>query len=86
MISSAEQKLTDIIITYSGKNNLKEINDNTILILDLEYDSINLIQMIIEIEKEFNIEFEDEDFILEKISNYSVLKKSILRKLSTSII
>lgn len=86
MISSAEQKLTDIIITYSGKNNLKEINDNTNLILDLEYDSINLIQMIIEIEKEFNIEFEDEDFILEKISNYSVLKKSILRKLSTSII
>ena len=36
------------------------INDNTDLILDLGFDSFSIIQLIADIESEFNIEIEDE--------------------------
>ncbi len=44
-----------------------DIQDAHNLIQDLEYDSIDLVNLIVELEKEFDIEFSDHELLLEKL-------------------
>lgn len=45
----------------------QDIEDTYNLIQDLEYDSIDLVNLIVELEKEFDIEFSDHELLLEKL-------------------
>ena len=53
------------------------IKDSSILIEDLGYDSIQFIQLIIDLEKEFNIEFNDEMILMESLSTIEKLISTI---------
>lgn len=44
------------------------ISDNSHLIEDLEYDSVDLMQLLIDIEDEFGIDFLNADLLTEKLS------------------
>jgi len=77
---NVENQLYDIIrrnisVIYENVN----ITDETELIRDLGFDSITIIQLILDVEESFNIEFDDEAEY-EDISVIKNLKKYIIRK------
>lgn len=73
MSNSLRDRLIKLVITNASDNTDVVINDNTDLIIDLSYDSISTIELIIDIEKEFNINFPEEFLVLEKIRCFSSL-------------
>ena len=55
MATLCEQKLKKIIADCGTGIDVSEIDNGTDLLVDLKYDSISIIQMIIEIENQFDI-------------------------------
>ena len=70
-------ELKKIIATYVAVNDISDINENTNLIEDLDMDSVGLISLIVEIEKNFSIHFEENELLVENITNYKNLLKYI---------
>ena len=71
-------ELKRIIIRISGEDLLlDDISCETILTSDLEFNSVKMISLIVEIESFFNIRFDDEDLDLGKISVYGSLYKMV---------
>lgn len=61
-----------IKIIKANASNLTEecnISKDTKLIEDLKYDSVDLVQLIVDIEEEFGISLDEEYMISEKINN-----------------
>ena len=75
-----ENKLIELVIA-NGKDIIKreDINDNTDFAENLGYDSLEMINLIIGLEKEFKIEFSAEDLAIENLKKYGGLKR-ILQK------
>lgn len=77
-----ERKLKELIVditTEEVDNN--SIDTNTDLINDLGFDSIEIIELIVEIENEFKIEIDDDDINMNILTTYSELLSMIERKL-----
>lgn len=72
-----DRELKKIIATYVAVNDISDINENTNLIEDLDMDSVGLISLIVEIEKKFSIHFEENELLVENITNYKNLLKYI---------
>lgn len=77
-----EEKLRNIIVSCCDSIDVKQINDDTDLVQDFEFDSINIIQLVVKLETEFDIEIDDDDLILEKLSLYKGLAEIIEKKIS----
>lgn len=60
---------------------ISEINDNTVLTKDLGFNSVQIISLIVEIESQFDIEIDDEDLDIEKLTVFKTLSDMILNKL-----
>ena len=79
-----DKKLKSIIITIATHvaqdvdENL--INENTILTSELGYDSVQIIELIVALEDEFNIEIDDDDLDIENLTNYGNLYEMICKK------
>lgn len=84
-----ENKVVDIerilknMIIDIGKTEKKvnEITGESSLTIDFGYDSIKLVELIVEIENEFCIELEDEDLNIENISVYRCLLDMVTDKI-----
>lgn len=78
-----EKRLKSIIMNVA-LNGIREedISKDTILTIDLGYDSIKLVELVVEIENEFNIIMDDEDLDVEKLSVYNKLLETIIAKVS----
>lgn len=75
-------KLKKIIVDIASiAVGINEINDNTILTKDLGFDSVRIISLIVEIESQFDIEIEDEDLDIEKLTVFKTLTDMIVNKL-----
>lgn len=61
------EKVVNIIAEQLGVEDISEINKNTSLINDLEADSLDAVEIIMEIEDEFGIEIPDDE--AEKFKN-----------------
>ena len=70
---SIKAKLIDLILRCSDESLYVDIVDDTNLMIDLSYSSINLIELIVEIEGEFDIEIPNEDLNIERLSNFKEL-------------
>ncbi len=57
MIIDRLKEILDDILEVS----VDEINEETDFIADLEADSLDLVQMVIAVEKEYNLTFEEDD-------------------------
>ena len=75
-----EEKLLKIINTYSI-NTIQNYSYSTDLVNDLGFDSITLIKMVIEIEKEFGFFFEDEKLDFSELTKLSKLLEYIEGKM-----
>jgi len=75
-----EEKLRKIITSCIKGFDIVEFNETTDLISDFGLDSLDIMQIVVQLETEFNIELEDDDLYIETISSYKNLV-CILKKL-----
>ena len=76
-----EQKLKNIIAKVATQDvDAGNITEETILTSDLGYDSVQIIELIVELENEFNIEIDDDDLEIENLTIYNKLHEMIERK------
>lgn len=77
-----KEKLKKIIVDIAPiAVEIGEINDNTVLTKDLGFDSVQIISLIVEIESQFDIEIEDEDLDIEKLTVLKTLNDMVVNKL-----
>ncbi len=76
-----DQKLKEMIAKIATQNiRINNIDEKTILTSDLGYDSVQIIELIVELENEFNIEIDDDDLEIENLTVYGMLYEMIERK------
>lgn len=74
------EQLKNIVGPYvQNKKGLKEFNDNTHFIRDLEVNSANLVDIILDVEDEFDIEIDNDS--MEGMMTVEDAKKIIRQKL-----
>lgn len=79
-----QEKLMEIIAEVATREiDISKINDETILTSDLGFDSVQIIQLIVELESQFEIEIEDEDLDIAKLTVYKNLYEMINEKTQT---
>lgn len=76
-------RLDKVIVELNGKVSPIDLNYNTDLIDDLGFDSINIISLVICLEKEFEIEIPDEFLLLENLRSYAKVKEMIINQVSS---
>ena len=77
MIYEFENHLKELIISCGEDILINDINENTDLVRDFNFNSISLIQLVVNIESAFNIEIDDENLLFERLSPYKGLVKII---------
>jgi len=70
-----EQKVKDIVLCQSG---CKEVHDKDKFVDDLGMDSLDCVEMVMELEEEFNIAMPDEE--LEKLTTVKSLVEYVKEK------
>jgi len=76
------QKLYEIIAKLSNEKSVNyQLTDETDLIIEHGYDSLKFIQLISEIEEEFQIEFDIDDIDIEKFRSVNYLIQLINKKI-----
>lgn len=74
-----ENKLKSIILkNVSVDHTIEDIDENTDLITDLFFTSVEIIQLVVDIEDNFNIQIEDDFLVVETISKYKTLKDYVI--------
>ena len=69
---NCKEKLTEMILAGMKMNDgVTEIQDEADLVYDLGYDSLSLVNLIVDIEDTFNIEIDDDE--LENVYKYGKL-------------
>ncbi|MCP3660225.1 MAG: acyl carrier protein [Bacteroidetes bacterium] len=77
-----DEKLKDIIVKNARiKVRIEDIIGASDLIDNFGYDSVQLIQLVVDIEKEFGIEFDDEYLGSPTLTKYSVLQNYVKKEL-----
>lgn len=75
-----EARLIQIIDKFIKSEGNIKLDEETNLIEDLGFDSVDIIHMVILIEEEFDIEFEDFELGLETLANFSKLLEIVDEK------
>ncbi|WP_033168006.1 acyl carrier protein [Clostridium sp. KNHs205] len=74
-MNTVDERLKTIILsTMRIGIDLEDIEEETDLINDLLFDSIQVLRLISRIEEEFAITIENEDSLVELVQNYGLLK------------
>lgn len=73
-------RLRNVISVVDDMIDTKEINSTTNLVNDYGFDSIKIIQMVMEIEEEFDIDIEQDDLILDNLAEIAKLLELINRR------
>lgn len=76
-----EEQLKRIIASCGKDIEIECIDTNVNLIDDLGFDSVGIVNLIIELECEFDIEIDDQYLVLEKLSTYTGLIEIVHEKL-----
>jgi len=78
-------RLKNIIIGISRLNITEDdIREETDFINDLGFDSVNMIQLLVQLEKELDICFEGNELALDGLTDFKGLKERVQEKLNTA--
>lgn len=78
MENNINEKLIKIIVKNTRIGiSAEEINDNSNLISDFLFDSIQVLRLIADIEREFDIIVENEYMVIETLTRYSSLREYV---------
>lgn len=83
--TDCENILKSLIIENASIGSLEEIKSDTDIVSDFGYDSIRIIQLIIDIEHKLNIKIDDDFLRVDVISNYDILLNHIMDKINLKI-
>lgn len=85
MKNSIEEKV--IVIIYNIKEELeeKDINENSNFFKELNFDSIEIMQLIAELENTFQIQFKDIDELIEVMSNVKSVVEFVCKHIEERI-
>ncbi|MCL2864490.1 MAG: phosphopantetheine-binding protein [Lachnospiraceae bacterium] len=76
-----EEKIREVLFALSKSEiKLGMLEDSLDLVNDLGFDSILIVQMVVELEEVFDIEFEDDELDMKILSNYGNIKKIVFEK------
>lgn len=70
------ESLMQLVLDKSNQKEQK-INKDTQLVEDLNYDSIQLVQLLVAIEEKYNVEFMDEDMDFGNFKTISTLSELV---------
>lgn len=73
MDDKLEVKLKEIITLCDVSIDKESLNESTDLVRDFGFNSVNIIQLLVVLESEFNIQIDDGDIVFEKLSTYKGL-------------
>lgn len=81
-----EEKLKELVIKNTSNCEINfSVDSNTRLVEDLKYDSVDLVSLIVDIEDEFSIQFDDVELLTENMQTLGQLVglvNSIINKCS----
>ncbi len=73
-----EQKLKEILTRISTSSySPDDIREDTDLVMDLQYDSVQWITLIVELEEQFSVEFENDLLLMESLQTYGQLRRTL---------
>lgn len=78
-MNEIEVKLKKIIVECGVGIEKEQINEHTNLIDDLGFESVNLVELIVDIETEFDIEIGDEYLNMTTLSKYDKLLEMVVK-------
>ncbi len=80
-----EAKLKDLVLASAKRQELtrEDINEQTDLVDDLEFDSISFVKLVVDIENLFGIEFDDDMLDYEILTSYGKLWEYVRQALPT---
>lgn len=82
MEQNIDINLKEIVVKYCiGGITYDDINEDTDLINDLGYDSINILRFLAEVQNTFDIEIEDEYLSLEMLGRYRNIKEAVMSRI-----
>ena len=61
-----QRSLINMILELAPKDGAKEVNDDTDIIADLNFDSLAMVELLNEIEKKFGVDFTELSDFLER--------------------
>lgn len=81
-----DAKVRDDLLEMAVKNsrktvNIEELVEDALLIEDLDYDSIDFMEFIIQIEQKYDIEFGGTDILLSNLNSVNIMSEYVQRKL-----
>lgn len=84
------QDVYKVLLRYISENanvsiSIEEIKEDTKLIEDLEYDSIALIQLLVDIEDEFGINLNNDDLLADNLNTPVELWKIVQGNLNADL-
>lgn len=82
MKQEIEDRIKNVIKGCLGEVDIEKINDETNLVDAYGADSIDIVQLVVDLECEFSIEFPDEYLLVEKIAPYKELVSTMEELLS----
>ena len=78
-----EMTLKEMVVSLSPQDiTVESVSDSVDLIKDFGFSSITLVQLVVNIEKEFNIEFDDAMLGFESLINFNNLIEYVKKKVS----
>lgn len=79
-----EDKLKDLVLASAKRQELTrdDLTEQTDLVDDLAFNSIDLVKLVVDIENVFDIEFDDELMDYEILTSYGNLREYVRRALS----
>ena len=78
-----EMTLKEMVVSLSPQDiTVESVSDSVDLIKDFGFSSITLVQLVVDIEKEFNIEFDDAMLGVESLGNFNNLIEYVKEKVS----
>ncbi len=86
MRAEMKSEIIDDLLKMAVKNarkvvDVKELGERTLLIEDLGYDSIDFMELIIQIEGKYDVEFGGTEILLSNLNSINIISDFIQKKL-----
>ena len=86
MRAEMKREIIDDLLKMAVKNarkvvDVKELGERTLLIEDLGYDSIDFMELIIQIEGKYDVEFGGTEILLSNLNSINIISDFIQKKL-----
>lgn len=86
MRAEMKSEIIDDLLKMAVKNarkvvDVKELGERTLLIEDLGYDSIDFMELIIQIEGKYDVEFGGTEILLSNLNSINIIADFIQKKL-----